>query len=85
MEDCHPSTTLIHVKNRNDIDNSDMLCDPSVYRSLVGKLQYLTFTRHEISYAVNVCSQYMSKPILNNFKMLKRIIRYLKGTINFGI
>ncbi|KAL0543945.1 hypothetical protein IC582_019055 [Cucumis melo] len=59
--------------------------DPSLYRRLVGSLQYLTFTRPDIAFSVNRVSQFMHKPTIIHFSAVKRILRYLRGTLTFGI
>ncbi|GJZ09562.1 retrovirus-related pol polyprotein from transposon TNT 1-94 [Tanacetum coccineum] len=59
--------------------------DPTLYRSLVGALQYLTITRPDLSYAVNQVSQFLHAPTIDHFQSLKRILRYVKGTISFGL
>ena len=52
------------------------------YRSAVGGLQYLTLTRPDISFAVNKVCQYLSKPTTVHWKAVKRILRYVKGTVD---
>ncbi|PHT27192.1 hypothetical protein CQW23_33205 [Capsicum baccatum] len=59
--------------------------DPTLYRSLVGGLHYLAVTRPDIQYAVNRVSQSMHAPTEQHFQALKRILRYLKGTLQCGI
>ncbi|XP_057976061.1 uncharacterized mitochondrial protein AtMg00810-like [Malania oleifera] len=59
--------------------------DPVLYRSLVGGLQYLNFTWPDISFAVNKLCQFMHSPKLPHWSALKRVLRYLKGTINHGL
>ncbi|KAI3514490.1 hypothetical protein L1887_12931 [Cichorium endivia] len=59
--------------------------DPTLYRSLVGALQYLTITRPDLSYAVNQASQFLHAPTESHFQSVKRILRYVKGTIAFGL
>jgi histone deacetylase 1/2 len=51
------------------------------YRSVVGGLQYLTFTRPEISFAVNKVCQFLSQPTEVHWEVVKRILRYVKGTL----
>ena len=59
--------------------------DPTLYKSLVGSLHYLTCTRPDILYAVGVVSRYMENPTTTHLKATKRILRYLKGTTDFGL
>ncbi|KAI3785937.1 hypothetical protein L1987_45063 [Smallanthus sonchifolius] len=59
--------------------------DPTLYRSLVGALQYLTITRPDLSYAVNQLSQFLHKPTVDHFRAVKRLLRYVKGTLSFGL
>ncbi|KAL0559459.1 hypothetical protein IC582_004070 [Cucumis melo] len=59
--------------------------DSSLYRKLVGSLQYLTFTRPDIAFSVNRVSQFMHKSTVIHFPTVKRILRYLCGTPTFGI
>ncbi|XP_021992141.1 uncharacterized protein LOC110888957 [Helianthus annuus] len=59
--------------------------DPTLYRSLVGALQYLTITSPDISYAVNQAGQHLQAPTTSHFQLVKRILRYVKGTIAFGL
>jgi histone deacetylase 1/2 len=56
-----------------------------MYRSVVGSLQYATITRPEISFAVNKVCQFMSAPLESHWTAVKRILRYLKGTIHSGL
>ena len=59
--------------------------DPTLYRSIVGALQYLTFTRPDIAFSVHQVCQFMQKPMQIHFVAVKRILRYLKGTLQSGI
>ena len=56
-----------------------------LYRCLVGALQYLTITRPDLSLAVNYACQKMQAPTVGHFAALKRILRYLKGTLSHGL
>ncbi|XP_065846872.1 uncharacterized protein [Euphorbia lathyris] len=66
-------------------DVGDPFTHPSFYRSIVGGLQYAIITRPDISFAVNKVSQYMHNPTLEHWKVVKRILRYLKSTPSLGI
>jgi Reverse transcriptase (RNA-dependent DNA polymerase) len=59
--------------------------DPHLFRSIIGALQYVTITRPDISFAVNRVSQYMHAPTVSHWAAVKRILRYLIGTITHGI
>ena len=59
--------------------------DPTPYRKLVGSLQYLAFTRPDVSFAVNKLPQFMHAPSQTHWQALKRVLRYLKGTIHHGL
>ena len=61
------------------------LSDQKMYRSTVGALQYVTITRPNINYVVNKVSQYMAAPLDTHWRAVKRILRYLSGTIDYGI
>ena len=59
--------------------------DPTLYRSLVGAFQYLTITRPDIAHVVNSVSQFLHAPTMDHFLAVKRILRYVKGTLHFGL
>lgn len=64
---------------------NELFSDPSYFRSLTGKLQYLTFTRPDLQFSVNFICQKMHQPSVSDFSLLKRILRYVKGTTELGI
>ncbi|XP_020688306.1 uncharacterized protein LOC110103801 [Dendrobium catenatum] len=55
------------------------------YRKIIGSLQYLTLTRPDIAFAVNALSQHMHDPAPSHTVMLRKFIRYIKGTMEFGL
>lgn len=59
--------------------------DAALYQSIVGALQYLTITRPDIAFAVNKVCQFMHKPTLPHWIAVKRVLCYLKSTINHGL
>ncbi|KAJ1704596.1 hypothetical protein LUZ63_004375 [Rhynchospora breviuscula] len=61
------------------------LDDAHMYRSVVGALQYATLTRPEISFAVNKVSQFMHAPTTTHWGAVKRILRFLCGTLHHGL
>ncbi|GAA0147692.1 hypothetical protein LIER_36567 [Lithospermum erythrorhizon] len=66
-------------------DGNGLYFDPTQYRSIVGALRYLRFTRPDIQYDVNQVCQYMHQPLVSQFTTVKRILRYLNGTMNYGL
>ncbi|GAA0181528.1 transmembrane signal receptor [Lithospermum erythrorhizon] len=80
-----PVKTPSCVKHDWHDSTSEILPDPTVYRSLVGGLRYLFFTRPDITFDVNLASQFMHKPTQAHLQGIKRILRYLAGTINHGL
>jgi hypothetical protein len=85
MTDCKASPTPIATTPPISTDNNDALSDPTPFHSLVGALQYATFTRPDIAFAVNRVCQFMHKPSTVHFVAAKRILRYLKGTLHKGV
>ncbi|KAL6338590.1 hypothetical protein AAG906_021305 [Vitis piasezkii] len=59
--------------------------DPTLYRSLVGALQYLIITHPDIAHVVNSVSRFLHGPIMDHFLAVKRILHYVKGTLHFGL
>ena len=61
------------------------MADPTAYRSLAGALQYLTFTRSDLTYAVQQVCLHMHDPRESHLAALKRFLRYVRGTVGFGL
>ena len=59
--------------------------DPTLFRSLIESLRYLSITRPDIVYSVGLLSKYMEKPKESHWLAAKRILRYIKGTMDFGL
>jgi hypothetical protein len=85
MNNCKPASTLVASGKKLSLYDGTLLPDPSQYRSIVGALQYLTFTRPDITYAVQQVCQFMHVPRDVHFQAVKRILRYLKRTIGYGV
>ena len=64
---------------------SEPVSDPTQFRSVVGALQYAMLTRPEISFSVNKVCQFLSNPLEEHWKAVKRILRYLSGTLHYGL
>lgn len=85
MQDCKPVTTPVDLKAKLSKDSGDKIEDPTLYRSLAGALQYLTLTRPYIQYAVQQLCLFMHDPRVSHLNALKRVLRYLQGTITDGL
>ena len=87
MENCKPVSTPIESEKRfQSSQDYDELFDVNIYQQAVGCLTYLsTATRPDIAVAVNKLSRFMSKPNQEHWNGVKRIFRYLKGTLDFGL
>jgi len=85
MEDCKQAATLIATNCLMDADEADQLVDSTKYRGLIGSLLYLTASRPEIQFGLCLCARFQANPKESHFKVVKRIIKYLKGTTNVGL
>ncbi|XP_033131783.1 uncharacterized protein LOC103828783 [Brassica rapa] len=85
MTDAKPIATPVPTTPKLKLDSDSPLQDATQYRSVVGSLQYLAFTRPDISYAVARLSQFMHKPTGDHWQAAKRVLRYLSGTRSHGI
>ncbi|CAM8941546.1 unnamed protein product [Rhodiola kirilowii] len=87
MENCKSTSTPMSITEKLARDSGHPLTsdDTVKYRSIVGGLLYLTLTRPDISFAVNKVCQYVSKPTNEHWEAVKRILRYVKGTIDTGL
>ncbi|KAM7463435.1 hypothetical protein LguiA_031556 [Lonicera macranthoides] len=85
MTSCKPCPTSVDIKGKLSAKSSDPYNDSTKYRRLAGALQYFTFTRPDISYVVQKVCLFMHAPKVEHMESLKRIIRYVQGTINYGM
>lgn len=85
IKSCKPACTPCKSHDQLLVTEGTILLDPSLYHSIVGSLQYLTFTRTDIAYVMNSVCQFMACPTEIHFRAVKRILRFLKGTIQTGI
>ena len=79
------SSTPMCLSNKLSLNDSELFAYPSMYRSIIGALQYLTLTRLDIAFPVNRFSQFLQAPNIAHWKSYKRILRCIKGTLNYGL
>ncbi|PKU63435.1 Retrovirus-related Pol polyprotein from transposon TNT 1-94 [Dendrobium catenatum] len=85
MSNCKPLANPSYTKTPVPLAQEVLGNDPKLYRHLVGSLQYLTLTRPDISFAVNSLCQHMHNPISLDFLLLNRLLRYIRGTLTYGL
>ncbi|KAJ9560019.1 hypothetical protein OSB04_005179 [Centaurea solstitialis] len=85
MDGAKPVLTPLCSSEVLTLEDGTPKVDPTPYRKLVGSLQYLAFTRPDISFAVNKLAQFMHQPSQTHWQALKRLLRYLKGTVYHGL
>ena len=85
MDECNPLTTPMEQNLKLTSIEGKEFEDATKYRQLVGSLIYLTTTRPDISFAVGILSRFMQKPCEGHWSAAKRVLRYLKGTQDFGL
>ena len=79
MAECHSTATPVDTHAKLSAQ------DGSEYRSLAGALQYLTLTRPDLAYAVQQVCLFMHDPREPHMALIKRILRYVKGTLSSGL
>jgi hypothetical protein len=85
MAECHSSPTPVDTSAKLSVTDGDLISDATEYRSLAGALQYLTLTCLDISYVVQQICLHMHAPRTPLLALVKRVLRYLRGTLDFGL
>lgn len=85
LESCKSPKTSISTSTKLSKDNVGQPVDPTVYRSLIESLLYLTTSRLDIVYNVGMCARYQSTSEESNLIASKRILKYVNGTEQYGI
>ncbi|XP_019198265.1 PREDICTED: uncharacterized protein LOC109192122 [Ipomoea nil] len=84
MADCKPLATPASI-TQSAVPATEPFDNPTQYWRLAGALQYLTITRPDLSYAVNRLYQFMHAPTTEHWGILKRVLRYVKATLSYGL
>eukprot|EP00253_Pinus_taeda_P014846 PITA_14846 len=85
MKDCKPMSTPMITKWKKFHASDSELVDPTLYRQLIGSLMYLVNTRPYICFIVNTMSLFMCEPRKVHWVATKHILRYLQGTVDYGM
>ncbi|GJS82373.1 retrovirus-related pol polyprotein from transposon TNT 1-94 [Tanacetum coccineum] len=85
MESSDPMDTPMVGKSKLDKDPQGKAIDPTHYHGMVGTLMYLTTSRPDLTFDVCMCARYQAKPTEKHLHVIKRIFKYLKGTVNRGL
>lgn len=85
MDQCKPTVVPLQQNIKLQSEDGSKEADATLYRQLVWSLIYLTTSRPDLSYAVNVLSQYMSKQLKSHWNAAKCVLRYLQGIVDYGI
>lgn len=85
LRDCNPTKFPMDPKEQITKDEGGKSVNTTEFKSMVGGLRYLVHTRPDISYAVGVVSRYMERPTVMHLNAAKRILRYVKGTLEYGL
>ncbi|KAL1215127.1 Retrovirus-related Pol polyprotein from transposon RE1 [Cardamine amara subsp. amara] len=85
MDKSRDAKTPMGVNEKLSKDESGEDVDEKLYRGMIGSLLYLTASRPDIYLTVGVYARYQAKPKMSHLLAVKRIIKYVKGTINLGI
>ncbi|GJU75331.1 retrovirus-related pol polyprotein from transposon TNT 1-94 [Tanacetum coccineum] len=82
---CDPVDTPMVEKSKLDEDTQGKVVDPKHYRRMVGTLMYLTASRPDLIFVVCMCARYQAKLTEKHLHAVKRIFKYLRGTVNRGL
>ncbi|KAL8116648.1 hypothetical protein AgCh_022990 [Apium graveolens] len=85
LNDCNPTKYPMDPKLLITKDEGGVAVNSTEFKSLVGGLRYLVHTRPDLAYAVGIVSRFMERPTQMHLNAVKRILRYVKGTLNYGL
>nr|GFC08300.1 copia protein [Tanacetum cinerariifolium] len=85
FESCDTVDTPMVEKSKLDEDKEGKAVDPSHYRSMIGTLLYLTTSRPDLQFAICMFARYQARPTEKHVHTVKRIFRYLRGTVHRGL
>ncbi|XP_039840969.1 uncharacterized mitochondrial protein AtMg00810-like [Panicum virgatum] len=81
---CNPSFIPMEPRLKLSKESTASAVDATAYRSIVGSLRYLVNTRPDLAYSVGYVSRFMEKPTTKHLAAVKRVLRYIAGTLDYG-
>ncbi|KAM0824008.1 hypothetical protein ACQ4PT_016362 [Festuca glaucescens] len=85
LTECNPALTPMEERLKLSRDSTTEEVDATQYRRLVGSLRYLAHTRPDLAFSVGYVSRFMERPTTEHLQAVKRIIRYIAGTLDHGL
>ncbi|KAI5336319.1 hypothetical protein L3X38_015586 [Prunus dulcis] len=85
LEDCKSVTIPLPTGEKLKKVDGSQLADEGLFRKIVGTLLYLTATRPDIMFAASLLSRFMHSPTKKHMGIAKRVLRYIQGTLSYGI
>ncbi|GJV96468.1 uncharacterized mitochondrial protein-like protein [Tanacetum coccineum] len=85
FDSCDPVDTPMVEKSKLDEDKEGKSVDPTHYRGMIGTLLYLIASTPDLQFAICMCARYQARPTQKHLHAVKRMFRYLKGTVNRGL
>lgn len=83
--DCNQTSTPNEVSLKLDGNDNEESVDSTLFKQVVGFSRYLCNSRHDIVFAEGVISRFMSEPRSSHSFVSKRVVRYIKGTPEYGV
>lgn len=84
MQSCKSVATPLILQVKNQEEGKE-LTNPRLYRSMIGGLLYLAATRPDLAFAASYLSRSLSQPREENLQEAKRVLRYIQGTMDYGL
>ena len=85
MAGCNPCQTPMEARLKLSKQSTESPVDATTYRSFIGSLRYLVNTRPDLAFSVGYVSRFLEEPKEDHLAALKRILRYVAGTSNWGL
>ena len=85
MDDLNPTSSPVEPKMKLEKHGEEVIVDVTLFKQIVVSLRYVCNSRPAIGFSLRLVSRYMDEPKVSHMKAERRILRYLKGSINCGI